>query len=170
MQIRRSWPFPLLRNLHLLEDAAILVQRNQGRAMPAAAPSLDDLIAMARQARERAYAPYSGYRVGVALLTSAGRAVTGCNVENAALSATVCAETVAVTKAVSEGECEFTLMAVATENLGAPCGLCRQVLREFAPGLRIVCVDSSGGRSEYHLSELLPESFGPEQMAEHRAE
>jgi cytidine deaminase len=136
--------------------------------MPTSA-SLDDLIAAARQAREGAYAPYSGYRVGAALLTRSGRVVTGCNVENASLAATVCAETVAITKAVSEGEREFVLLVVATENLGAPCGICRQVLSEFAPGLRIVCVDRDGGRTEYELGELLPDSFGPKQMAAHRA-
>ena len=89
------------------------------------------LIQMAIESRQRAYAPYSNYRVGAALLTASGRIFTGVNVENAAYPTTICAERVAVFKAVSEGERDFQAIAVVTENGGTPCGSCRQVLAEF---------------------------------------
>ncbi|MBE9470647.1 MAG: cytidine deaminase, partial [Chloroflexi bacterium] len=93
--------------------------------------SREELIAQAMEAREHAYAPYSGYRVGAALLGKSGNVYTGCNVENAVYPLVICAERVAVVKAVSEGEQEFVALAVVTKNGGAPCGSCRQTLREF---------------------------------------
>ncbi|MCX7691294.1 cytidine deaminase [Thermoflexus sp.] len=119
------------------------------------------LVELAFLMRERAYAPYSGYRVGAALLSVSGQVFTGCNVENAVYPLGLCAERVAVFKAISEGEHRFTTIAIATENGGTPCGACRQVLSEFAPDLRILLVDARGTVRETSLRALLPEPFGP---------
>ncbi|WP_376793200.1 cytidine deaminase [Thermoflexus sp.] len=119
------------------------------------------LVELALRMRERAYAPYSGYRVGAALLSASGQVFTGCNVENAVYPLGLCAERVAVFKAISEGEHRFTVIAIATENGGTPCGACRQVLSEFAPDLRILLVDAKGEVRETSLRSLLPEPFGP---------
>jgi cytidine deaminase len=123
-----------------------------------------DLIQLAQTARQSAYAPYSNYLVGAALLTASGHVFTGCNVENAVFPLCTCAERTAVVKAVSEGQREFVAIAVATRNGGSPCGSCRQVLREFAPHLRILLVDEAGRVREHTLDQLLPESFGPESL------
>ena len=117
------------------------------------------LIAQAKVARELAYAPYSGYRVGAALLTRSGRVYTGCNVENAVYPLCTCAERTAVVKAVSEGEREFVALAVVTENGGSPCGSCRQTLREFGADLVVLIGDTQGNVRETTLTELLPDSF-----------
>jgi cytidine deaminase len=122
----------------------------------------EELIARAALAQEYAYAPYSNYRVGASLLTGSGRVYLGSNVENAVYSLTICAERVAVVKAISEGEKEFEAMAVVTSNGGSPCGACRQVLREFAPKLPIYIADAEGNVRETSVAELLPDSFGPE--------
>jgi cytidine deaminase len=122
----------------------------------------EELIARAALARENAYAPYSEYPVGAALLTRSGKIYLGANVENASYSLTVCAERIAIFKAVSEGEREFEALAVVTSNGGSPCGACRQVLREFAPDLRIYIADAEGNHRRTSVSELLPDSFGPE--------
>ena len=124
-----------------------------------------ELIRLAQAARERAYAPYSNYKVGAALLTASGHVFTGCNVENAVYPLVTCAERTAVVKAVSEGQREFVAIAVATRNGGSPCGACRQVLREFAPHLRVLLADEAGMTLEYTLDQLLPDSFGPESLA-----
>lgn len=125
---------------------------------------MDDqqLFALAQEARKGAYAPYSHYSVGAALLTASGQVFTGCNVENAVYPLCLCAERTAVVKAVSEGQREFAAIAIATRNGGSPCGACRQVLREFAPHLRVLLVDESNHVREFTLGQLLPESFGPE--------
>lgn len=122
---------------------------------------LDNLIAAARQARERAFAPYSRFPVGAALLTRAGDIVTGCNVESAVYGLTMCAERVAVFKAVSEGLHDFTHAAVvaATDALTPPCGACRQVLWEFGGDLTVVLANLAGTRRVLSLRELLPEPF-----------
>jgi len=122
----------------------------------------EELIARAALAKEYAHAPYSNYRVGAALLGRSGRVYLGANVENASYSLTMCAERVAVFKAVSEGETEFEGLAVVTSNGGSPCGACRQVLREFAPQLPVYIGDGDGNYRETNVSELLPDSFGPE--------
>ena len=122
--------------------------------------SREKLVAQAGEARQRAYAPYSGYRVGAALLTKSGRIYTGCNVENAVYPLCTCAERVAVVKAVSEGEQEFDALAVATENGGAPCGSCRQTLREFGEDIVVLIADATGAYRETTVAELLPDSFG----------
>jgi len=122
-----------------------------------------ELVRLAQAARERAYAPYSHYAVGAALLTASGQVFTGCNVENAAYM-TICAERTAIVKAVSEGQREFTAIAVATRDGGSPCGVCRQAMREFAPHLRVLLTDDAGHVRQFTLDQLLPESFGPESL------
>ncbi len=123
------------------------------------------LIAHAQAAREQAYAPYSKYRVGAALLGRSGRVYTGCNVENAVYPLTICAERTAVVKAVSEGEREFVAIAVATENGGSPCGACRQTLREFGADIVVLVADASGAYYETTVGELLPRSFDATDLA-----
>ncbi len=116
-------------------------------------------------AAEHAYIPYSRYAVGAALRTTTGRVFRGCNVENASYPAGLCAERVALVKAVSEGERSFDLLVVATRNGGAPCGICRQMLYEFAPSLHVVIVDFTGKVDwQGPLSDLLPRGFGPVEL------
>lgn len=125
------------------------------------------LVQHAIQASERAYAPYSHYRVGAALLATNGTIYTGCNVENAAYPACICGERTALVKAVSEGDQTFTAIAVATANGGSPCGLCRQMLFEFAPDLIVITVDFSGVvHRTQRLRELLADGFGPKDLPE----
>ncbi len=128
-------------------------------------PTRRRLIAAALQARQRAYAPYSHYAVGAALLAADGALFTGCNVENASYGATICAERTAVVKAVSEGVRDFTAIAIATRNAGSPCGICRQVLFEFAPRIIVILVDEMGQVvHEGPLTDLLPLGFRPEHL------
>jgi cytidine deaminase len=123
------------------------------------------LITAAQRARQKAYAPYSKYLVGAALLISNGEIVDGCNIENATYSPTVCAERVAVFKAVSQGMMNFDAIAVVTSNGGGPCGVCRQVMHEFAPDILVITANAAGEINlEVPLSELLPHGFGPEQL------
>jgi cytidine deaminase len=122
------------------------------------------LVARAIEARERAYAPYSNYRVGAALLGKSGRIYTGGNVENAVYPLTTCAERAVVVKAVSEGEREFVALAVVTENAGSPCGSCRQVLREFGEDIIVLIADAGGAYRETTVADLLPDSFGAEDL------
>ncbi len=124
----------------------------------------NELIAAAANARAHSYAPYSRYAVGAAVLTSSGRIFTGCNVENASFGATVCAERVALWKAVSEGEREFVAIAVVTVNGGSPCGLCRQVMAEFAPRALVIVADQAGRRRMMTVEELLPDRFRPDDL------
>jgi cytidine deaminase len=131
-------------------------------------PDLEELVGRARDAQARAYAPYSGFRVGAALLTGSGRVYVGANVENAAYSPSICAERVALPAAVVAGEREFTALAVVGDGPGpcTPCGVCRQVLFEFAPDLAIVAVGSDGARADYVLGrDLLADGFGPARLA-----
>ncbi len=124
------------------------------------------LVAAAVGARERAYAPYSEFAVGAALLSKGGRVFTGCNVENASYGLTVCAERVALFKAVSEGVREFEAIAIACGDAPcSPCGACRQALHEFAPHLKVVLADGEGRNWEAMLlSQLLPRAFGPSDL------
>jgi len=121
--------------------------------------SWEELVAQAVRAREHAYAPYSGYTVGAALLGKSRHVYTGCNVENAVYPLCTCAERVAVVKAVSEGEQEFVALAVVTENGGAPCGSCRQTLREFGEDIVVLIADATGAYHKTTVAELLPDSF-----------
>jgi cytidine deaminase len=123
------------------------------------------LLDLAKEARRRAYAPYSNYPVGAALRTKSGRIFTGANVENAAYPQTICAERVAIVKAVSEGEREFDVIAVVTPNGGTPCGGCRQVMAEF--GLdTVVLIGDPDGRliDETDVARLLPGAFTPKDL------
>jgi cytidine deaminase len=120
---------------------------------------VEELVQHALQAYELSYSPYSNYPVGAALLTRSGRVITGCNIENASYGLTVCAERVAIWKAVSEGETEFVALAVVTGNAGSPCGACRQVMAEFAPRMPVVIADTTGGRRVTTVSDLLPDVF-----------
>jgi cytidine deaminase len=123
------------------------------------------LVELAIEARRRAYAPYSNYAVGAALRTKSGRIFTGCNIENAAYPTGMCAERVAVFKAVSEGEREFEVIAVATSNGGSPCGGCRQVLAEFGLDTFVLIADSQGRLvQETTVAGLLPGAFTPDHL------
>lgn len=128
-----------------------------------------ELIRLAIEARDRSYSPYSGYCVGAALLTGNGKIYTGCNIENAAYTPTNCAERTAVYKAVSEGERKLSAIAIAGSPKGEitqyayPCGVCRQVLREFSDPeqMFVLVAKSETDYLETTLAQLLPESFGP---------
>ena len=123
------------------------------------------LIDLAIEARQHAYAPYSKYRVGAALRTKSGRVFTGVNVENAAYPTSICAERTAVFKAVSEGEREFEIIAVVTDNGGSPCGSCRQVLAEFGLDTQVILADGQGKVvRETTVGELLPDAFQPHHL------
>lgn len=123
-----------------------------------------DLVRQAIEARERAYVPYSSFPVGASLLTRSGKIFTGCNVENVSYGLTVCAERVAIWKAVSEGETEFVALAVATNIGGSPCGACRQVMAEFAPDMPVLIANLSGLTTATSVAELLPQAFRPEHL------
>jgi cytidine deaminase len=128
-----------------------------------------ELVERAQWAQEQAYAPYSNFPVGAALLGRSGRIFTGCNVENAAYPLVTCAERTAVTKAVSEGEREFEAIAVVTNTGATPCGACRQILREFAGpkgDLRVIVADRDGHVRTFTIAQLLPEGFTPDQLGD----
>lgn len=123
------------------------------------------LVDLANEARRRAYVPYSNYPVGAALRTKSGRLYTGVNIENAAYPHTMCAERVAVFKAVSEGEHDFEVIAVVTDNGGSPCGGCRQVLAEFGLDTIVLIADGSGKiKNTLTVADLLPEAFTPKHL------
>jgi len=123
------------------------------------------LIDLANETRKHAYVPYSKYPVGAAVRTKSGRLYTGVNVENAAYPQTMCAERVAIFKAVSEGESEFEVIAVVTNNGGSPCGGCRQVMAEFGLDTVVLIADGEGHlQKEMTVAELLPEAFTPEHL------
>ncbi len=124
------------------------------------------LIKKALEAQEKAYVPYSGFKVGAALLTKNGNVYTGCNIESASYTPTICAERTAISKAVSEGELEIDTIAVVgnPEQFTYPCGVCRQVIREFGKNAKIIIAKSEDEYKEYILDELLPYSFGPEDL------
>ena len=122
-----------------------------------------ELVEKATEALEKAYAPYSNFRVGAALLTADNEIVIGCNVENASYGLTNCAERTAIFKAVSDDVKKFTSIAIVVdtdEGVGAPCGACRQVLNEFNADMRVIMANTSGDTKVSSVSELLPDSFG----------
>ena len=130
-----------------------------------------DLIRLAEKARQNAYAPYSGYTVGAALLSADGTVTVGCNVENASYGATLCAERVALTRAVADGKRDFVAIAVvggkagrAPETFFSPCGICRQVLREFCRNDFRVLIGNGNEIVNRTLGELLPNSFSSDAM------
>ena len=125
------------------------------------------LINLALQARQWAYAPYSHYTVGAVVLTDSGKIYDGVNIENAAYPTGICAERVAIFKAVSEGERHFKTIVVATENGGSPCGSCRQVMAEFGLEAEVLVVDAAGKVTlETTVGSLLPGAFTPEKLFE----
>ena len=123
--------------------------------------ALNALVAAARKVRLHAHAPYSGFQVGAALETPDGVIITGCNVENATYGLTICAERVAVVKAISEGQAKFARIAIVadTEDPTPPCGACRQILWEFGGDLEIILANLNEVKGIYRLADLLPLPF-----------
>ena len=128
-------------------------------AMPDPEVIINVLIEMAKNARKHAYAPYSHYRVGAALLTVRGEVFTGCNVENSSYGLSICAERGAVMKAVGEGQRKFDAIAVVTEDGGSPCGACRQFLSEFGDDIMVILSDPRGRYTLTSIGDLLPMAF-----------
>lgn len=127
----------------------------------------DELKAAAVSMLDRAYVPYSHFPVGAALECADGTVYTGCNVENAAYPAGTCAERNAIFHAVAEGHTSFRRIVVAgkSQDFCVPCGMCRQVMREFAPELEIICLNGAGEEQAFTLDQLLPYSFGPDHLS-----
>lgn len=134
---------------------------------------IQDLIKRAMKAREYSYSPYSNFSVGAAILTESGNIYTGCNIESVSYTPTICAERVALFKAVSEGEREFKMLALIggpkngekkTEQIVSPCGVCRQMLYEFGRDMKIVMADSVERYEVRTIEELLPYGFGPDNL------
>lgn len=127
---------------------------------------IKSLIEKAIEARERAYVPYSNFKVGAALLSKNGNVYTGCNIESASYTPTICAERTAISKAVSEGDREIEAIAVIGEidNYTYPCGVCRQVIREFGKDATLIIAKNKDEYKTYKLKDLLPHSFGPEDL------
>ncbi len=121
----------------------------------------EKLIESAKKAREKAFAPYSNFKVGAAVQTKSGKIYTGCNIENASYGLTICAERVAIFKAVSEGEREFESIAVVadTEELTPPCGPCRQIIHEFCGDIPVTFANLNGKTETLQMKELLPRAF-----------
>ncbi|WP_442871307.1 cytidine deaminase [Anaerotignum sp.] len=125
-----------------------------------------ELVLLAKEAMEKAYAPYSKFKVGAALLAKNGEVFLGCNVENASYGATICAERTAITKAISEGVKEFEKIAIVASSgdYAAPCGICRQVLYEFLPDGEVILDSDHEGMKVMSLKELLPMGFRGEDI------
>lgn len=126
--------------------------------------SAQELVAQALDARERAYAPYSEYRVGSAVLAADGTVYLGCNVENASYPATICAERVALSNAIVAGQRDLVAIAVATRDGGAPCGICRQVMAELGGAMTVYIVDAGGNFRITTVQALLPDAFTAESL------
>ncbi|WP_146548269.1 cytidine deaminase [Rummeliibacillus suwonensis] len=128
---------------------------------------IEQLMSLAKKAREKAYVPYSKFKVGAALLTADGKIYKGCNIENSGYSLTNCAERTAMFKAVSEGERHFAAIAIVADTEGpcSPCGACRQVISEFcAPNMPVYLTNMKGDVQETTVAELLPGAFSPEDL------
>lgn len=124
----------------------------------------EELVAQALAARQRAYAPYSRYAVGAAVLAADGSVILGCNVENAAYPATICAERVALTGAIAQDKRDLVAIAVATENGGSPCGTCRQVMAELGPRMTVYISNAAGDYRTTTVRDLLPDWFTGEDL------
>lgn len=158
---------------HMVEDEKREMRAMEEKILNAVGMSRDGdgqvsdeaLLALARAAMKRSYSPYSKYKVGAALLCADGRVFQGCNIENASFGLTNCAERTAMFKAISEGATEFTTIAIAAEGSTPwPCGACRQVLNEFAPGIRVMVTWGNSQGDEAPLTALLPHGFGPKDL------
>lgn len=135
------------------------------RSTASSDPTIQQALQAAIAVTRYAYVPYSNYPVGAALRTVEGLLFTGCNIENASYPATICAERTALVKAVSEGYRAFDLVVVVTKNAGSPCGICRQMMYEFAPHMRLILADLDGNiTSDTTLADLLPDGFGPDRL------
>jgi cytidine deaminase len=126
--------------------------------------SPDELVAQAISARQLAYAPYSRYLVGAAVLAADGTVILGCNVENASYPATICAERVALTSAIAQGKRDLVAIAVATRDGGSPCGICRQVMAELGLEMQVYISDEQGNYRATTVRSLLPDSFSGESL------
>ncbi|MDF2676217.1 MAG: cdd [Bacillota bacterium] len=124
------------------------------------------LIKIALEAREKSYSPYSNFKVGAAVYTKSGKIFTGCNIESASYSPTICAERVAVSKCVSEGYKDIEKIAVvgSEKSISFPCGVCRQFMLEFGRDITVICAQNIDNYKIYKLSELMPNGFGPESL------
>ena len=138
------------------------------RAARRTTPELEPLVARALEVREHAYAPYSHFKVGAALLGESGRVYLGCNVENSSYGLCVCAERSAIARAVADGERRFKGIVIATQSEppSPPCGMCRQTLVEFARRMPVLLVNDKGQRLEFNLDELFPMSFTNDYFSE----
>ncbi|XP_060750074.1 cytidine deaminase a [Tachysurus vachellii] len=158
MHTELSCAWSVLNQEHFLDPFIIMAKTNS---------SPQDLIALSLKAKTFAYSPYSKFRVGAALLTHDGAVFTGCNVENACLTLGICAERVAISKAVSEGHREFKAIAIASDmvdNFISPCGGCRQFMREFGLQWEVYLSKPDGSFIKSTVEALLPVSFGPEDL------
>nr|WP_300092704.1 cytidine deaminase [Sedimentibacter sp.] len=124
------------------------------------------LIKIAMEAREKSYSPYSNFKVGAAVYTKSGKIFTGCNIESASFTPTICAERVALSKSISEGYKDIEKIAVvgSDKKISFPCGVCRQFLREFGRDIKVICAKNIDQYEVHTLEELLPDSFGPEDL------
>ncbi len=124
------------------------------------------LIKIAMEAREKSYSPYSKFKVGAAVYTRSGKIFTGCNIESASYSPTICAERVAISKCISEGYKDIEKIAVvgSEKNISFPCGVCRQFILEFGRDIKIICAKNIDSYKTYTISELMPNGFGPEDL------
>ena len=153
------------REMRTMEEKALALAGITRDTANSESPTDAQLLTLAREAMQRSYSPYSRYKVGACLLSEDGRIFTGTNIENASFGLTICAERSALAKAVSEGVQAFTAIAIAAEGSPPwPCGACRQVLNEFAPGIRILVTWDQTKTDEALLTALLPHSFGPKDL------
>ena len=144
-------------------ELAALLAKHRGGDAAAKQKLQQELLDRAAGAATHSYSPYSKFPVGVALLSKDGRVFTGCNVENASYGATICAERTALVKAISEGCCEFEMLAVVCTKVkdAWPCGICRQFISEFGGGIEIVSESQDGSVQVLRIADLLPNMFGP---------
>jgi len=124
------------------------------------------LIKIAIEAREKSYSPYSDFKVGAAVYTKSGKIFTGCNIESASYTPTICAERVAFSKSISEGYRDIEKIAIvgSDKKISFPCGVCRQFMLEFGRDIKVICAKNIDSYETYTLEELLPKSFGPEDL------
>ena len=153
------------KEMRIMEEKALELAGMTRDGQPHACPDDAQLIALAEEAMQRSYSPYSRFKVGACLLSADGRVFTGTNIENASYGMTICAERAAIAKAVGDGVKEFSAIAIVAENAAPwPCGACRQVLSEFAPTIRVLIAWGKDHTDQALLSELLPHGFGPRDL------